>query len=191
MAGRGFDPHEIVDISSDSEDNTASGKEFEFFDAQSENQDAVEDNTPNELNAHFPANYHIADDGIIDLTVIPDVDVPPSDPPMIDLEPIGNDDFDRDEQIITEAVGLQMVLDFLPGISIDHVLGLLREKTTDDTRTNAHCRDLITQLVEAGDYPKEDDERNKKKRKRSDEDDWKDFEEAERDPEIPTYESDA
>jgi TRIAD3 protein (E3 ubiquitin-protein ligase RNF216) len=79
----------------------------------------------------------------------------------------------------------------LPDISVDHVLQIIKKKTTDLTRTNVQCQNIIAQLVEDGDYPKEDDETHSKKRKRSNEDDWKDYDKAEPDPEILTYDADA
>jgi TRIAD3 protein (E3 ubiquitin-protein ligase RNF216) len=187
--------HEVVDLASDSEDEVLSGDELEFFDAQAERQDAMEDyfdmdGTPGALNAHY-SPFHEAANGVIDLTGIPDIDVPPSDPTIVDFEAGGPDNLYSDAQLVTEAMGLQMVLDFLPDISIDHVLNLIREKTADLTRTVAQCQNIIMQLVEDGIYPKEADEAKNKKRKRDAEDEWKDYDEVERCPEVPNYESDA
>jgi TRIAD3 protein (E3 ubiquitin-protein ligase RNF216) len=196
------DAYDVVNLASDSEGGF-SEDDLEDFDAHAQPELPVEfpgNEFPDmnmgaivdELNAHYHPVYEAAD-GIIDLTGIPDIDVPPSDPIPVDSssESAESDDFDRDDHLVSEAVALQMVLDFLPGISIDHILNLIREKTTDLTRTNAKCQNIIAQLVEDGDYPKENDEANSKKRKRNDEDDWKDYDKEKPDPDIPSYESDA
>jgi TRIAD3 protein (E3 ubiquitin-protein ligase RNF216) len=190
---------EVVDLASDSEEEAVSKDELEFFDAEAERE--YPDNEYLDMNMHgileeLNARYHPvyeAADGIIDLTGIPDIDVPPSDPILVGdgSEAAEPDDFDRDDQLITEAVALQMVLDFLPDISVDHVLHIIREKTTDITRTNAQCQNIISQLVEDGDYPKEDDDASSKKRKRDDEDDWKVYDKVEPDPKILSYDADA
>jgi TRIAD3 protein (E3 ubiquitin-protein ligase RNF216) len=188
------DAYEVVNLASESEEEGFSEDELEFFDAQAEHEyhgnefpDMNMEGILDELNARYNPVYEAAD-GIIDLTGIPDIDVPPSDPILVasSSEAAGSDN-----QLVTEAVALQMVLDFLPDISIDHVLNIFREKTTDLTRTNTQCQNIIVQLVENGAYPKEDDDANSKKRKRGDEDDWNDYDKAEPDPEIPTYVSDA
>jgi TRIAD3 protein (E3 ubiquitin-protein ligase RNF216) len=144
------------------------------------------------LDAQYRPVYEAAD-GIIDLTGIPDIDVPPSDPILVNSssESAESNDLNRDDDLVSEGVALQMVLDFLPDISVDHVLNIFREKTTDITRTNAKCQNIIAQFVEDGVYPKEDDEANSKKRKRNDEDDWKDYDKEKPDSEIPAYEQDA
>jgi TRIAD3 protein (E3 ubiquitin-protein ligase RNF216) len=190
---------DAVDLASDSEEGE---NDREFFDVQDQlewlgpgyhgdefpgmNMDGI----VNALNAHHHPEYEAAD-GIIDLTGIPDIDVPPSDPILVDSSSAGSDDLNRDDDLVSEGVALQMVLDFLPDISVDHVLNLFREKTTDITRTNAKCQNIIAQLVEDGAYPKEDHEANSKKRKRNDEDDWKDYDKENPNSEIPAYEQDA
>lgn len=181
---------DLIDLVSDSDEDG-----LEWFDADDEGLGAADD-FPN-INGIYdgldeperPAQE--VDRDLIDLTNIPDIDVPPSDPIFVDSETPTPEAANEDNQLVTEAIGLQMVMDFLPGISIDHVLRFFRENTTDQTRTSKKCQDIVAQLVEAGDYPKEDDDANKKKRKRSDEDDWKDYEAAERDPAVGAYEAEA
>jgi TRIAD3 protein (E3 ubiquitin-protein ligase RNF216) len=185
---------EIVDLSSDS-DELLSGDELEFFDAPTERQGVMED-VPgvDGLLEEFDERYHPVyggEDEIIDLTGMPDIDVPPSDPVWADREVAGPSNASGESRVITEFACLQMILDVLPEISVDHVLTLIRESTTDLTRTAAQCENIITQLLDGEAYPKEADEAKNKKRKRKDEDEWKDYEKAERDPEVVSYESDA
>lgn len=176
------DPHDpnLVDLVSDSDDDELPGAVGDLHNIGGMYDSSDEFNQPARQDQDF-----------IDLTNIPDIDVPPSDPVYIGSESPTPEVADEDKQLVTETIALQMVMDFLPGISIDHVLGIFREKTTDQTRTSKTCQDIIAQLVEAGDYPKEDEDTNKKKRKRSDEDDWKDYEAAERDPGKVDYEYEA
>jgi TRIAD3 protein (E3 ubiquitin-protein ligase RNF216) len=189
--------NEIVDLVSDSEDEAPSEDGLDFFDAHDQPQDEVAlfpgdqnvDHIIRELNARYHPVYEAAD-GIIDLTNIPDIDVPPFDPILDHTEFPAQDELGSDDQLITEAVSLQMIIDVLPDISIDHVLGIIREKTTDLTRTTAKCHEIISQLVDQETYPKEDDEAKNKKRKRGDEDDWKEYDKTDRNPAIPTYETD-
>ncbi|KAH4039632.1 hypothetical protein HBI56_133970 [Parastagonospora nodorum] len=197
-ARNAFAGHVIVELSSDSEEEGALVDFSDFSDTDEEPQDPnahlPADQDPDhlirELNARYNPVYEAAD-GIIDLTGIPDIDVPPSDPLLADRESPAQDCAGSDKDLVTEAVALQMVIDILPDISIDHVLGIIREKTTDLTRTNARCHEIVSQLVDTGDYPKEDEDTKSKKRKRSDEDDWQEYDKAERDLETPTYELNA
>jgi|TARA_R110002003_G_scaffold23_5_gene1140 TRIAD3 protein (E3 ubiquitin-protein ligase RNF216) len=188
-------PHEVVYVGSDGEDEGLSEDELDFFDAISERQgpagdvpdmDAILD----KLIARHDPGYE-ALGGIIDLTAIPDIDVPPSDDMPMDPADPAIQKVDKGPQLVSAAVCLQMVLDVLPDISIDHVLELISETTTDATRTVTQCETIITGLLDGEAYPKETDEAKNRKRKRTDEDDWRDYEKAERDPEVPTYESDA
>jgi TRIAD3 protein (E3 ubiquitin-protein ligase RNF216) len=190
--------HEVIDLASDSGDEVLSEDDSAYFDAHDRTQDDMahfpadqdEYHVFGALNARYNATYETAD-GIIDLTDIPDIDVPPSDLVLEDFEAPASDDLGGDDHLVTEAVALQIVLDVLPDISIDHVLNIIREKTTDLTRTNAQCHDIVTQLLDGEAYPKEEDETSKKKRKRDDEDDWKEYDKSERDPGVLTYELDA
>lgn len=95
--------------------------------------------------------------------------------------------------LVTGAACLQMVLSVLPDISVDHVLKLIQEKTTDATRTMVQCERLIAELLEGEPYPKEEEEAKKRKRKREDEaeDELSSYEKGERTLEIYGYESDA
>jgi len=198
-APNAFAGHDIVELSSDSEDDgtLVDFSDFSDVDEQPQNlnahlpADQDPDHLIGELNARYNPVYEAAD-GIIDLTGIPDIDVPPFDPVPGDRDSPAQDKTDSyDEDLVTEAVALQMVIDILPDISIDHVLSIIREKTTDLTRTNAKCHEIVSQLVDTGDYPKEDEDAKSKKRKRSDEDDWQEYDKDERDLEIPAYELDA
>ncbi|KAH7095873.1 hypothetical protein FB567DRAFT_431044 [Paraphoma chrysanthemicola] len=193
MANEARLPYNVVDLASDSEDEVLSGDEMEFFDAQSERQGPLEE-LPNmnarldELGARNNPTYA---DGVIDLTAIPDIDVPPSDDMTALRAGPANQSGNEGPDLVSETICLQMVLDVLPDISIDHVLNLIRDTTTDATRTVAQCENIITGLLDGEAYPKEADEAKNKKRKRTEEDDWKEYEQAERNPEVPTYESDA
>jgi TRIAD3 protein (E3 ubiquitin-protein ligase RNF216) len=190
MATPGMDGREIVNLASDSEEDLISEDEAEFFDASSEQSGPTdEDPDVDDMIGYNPVCE--TPNGVIDLTAIPDIDVPPSEPMLMNMEPTEPEGLNSDNMLVSEAVGLQMVLDFLPGISIDHVLTIIREQTTDRTRTNKKCQEIVMQLVEKGAYPKEEDEKNNKKRKRNDEDDWKRYDTADRDPDITTYEVDA
>lgn len=200
MAGTLFDtPREIVDLASDSEasdneDAVLSGDELQFFDAQAERRGDYHDmddaDFPQELNARHPQAPG-SEHSIIDLTGIPDIDVPPSNQAFTGRETGESNNQGRVARIVTENECLQMVMDVLPDIATDHVLGLIRKSTTDTTRTAALCEDLITQLLDGEAYPKEADEAKNNKRKREDEDEWREYEKAERDPAIASYESDA
>lgn len=190
--------HEVIDLASDSEDEVLSEDVFAYFDAHDQLQDdmaqslADQDEDPmiRAFNARYSPTYEATNE-IIDLTNIPDIDIPPSDPALADFEARASNNVGGDNDLVTEAAGLQMVLDVLPDISIDHVLKIIREKTTDLTRTNEQCHDIVTQLLDGEAYPKEDDESTNKKRKRDNEDDWEDYDKAGRDPGILTYEIDA
>lgn len=80
-------------------------------------------------------------------------------------------DFEADiaeGELVTAAVCLQMVLDILPDISVDHVLALITDQTQDSTRTADACQRIITQLLDGGPYPQEEEAASRKrKRQRS------------------------
>jgi TRIAD3 protein (E3 ubiquitin-protein ligase RNF216) len=180
--------HEIIDLLSDSEseDEGFARQELEFFDAQSAAEFAHD--LPD---IDVDANDHET----IDLTGIPDIDVPPSDPIVVDDEAPQPQapDWSGDAQVVTEAACLQMIMSVLPDISVDYVLKLVQEKMTDQMRTMAQCEHFLTELLEGEPYPKEADEARKKKRKREDEaeDGTSSYEKGERDPEIGGYEHEA
>ncbi|KAF1840803.1 uncharacterized protein K460DRAFT_294389 [Cucurbitaria berberidis CBS 394.84] len=183
MARSGADlGHEVIDLVSDSEDDD----QVEPADKLPNPDDPVYN-----VNAHFD----LEDRDTIDLTAIPDIDVPPSDPFMIDDKTShsneDSNDWGGDTQLVTEAACLQMVLGVLPDISVDHALEVIHQKTTDATRTIALCEKVVTQLLDGDAYPKEVDEAKNKKRKREDDGDLSDYEKGERDPEATGYEQQA
>lgn len=156
---------------------------------------------PAQNNPHIDGNIAEPRGGIpvigpetIDLTAIPDIDVPPSDPVGLQgnvPQPDGQaSDQNAHSCMITETVCLQMILSVLPDISVEYVLKLIKEKTTDATRTTARCEHLIAELLEGEPYPKET---NEKKRKREDdaEHELSSYEKGERDPQVYGYEHDA
>lgn len=153
--------HEVVNLISDDEDEGPSDgysdRYIGFFDA--------------------------ANDVSIDLSAIPDKDVPPSQhgsQPAEDAEPAG---------LITEAVCLQLILNVLPDVSIDHVLSMIQQHTTDLMRTRQHSENIINELLE-GTYPKEADALGKKRR-RQDSEGISDYERDDNDPQEPNYHKDA
>jgi TRIAD3 protein (E3 ubiquitin-protein ligase RNF216) len=197
MARPPFDnaPREIVDLSSDSEDELPPRDGLEYFDARSQRQDIADamarmDGLHEEVNAQYDPDNE-APDNIIDLTTIPDIDMPPSDRLSNEREAAEPGDFGGNTPIITEAECLQMILNVLPDIAVNHVLGLIREGTTDLARTAEQCEAIITQLLDGEAYPKEADVAKNHKRKREDDEVWKEYEKAERDPTVGSYESDA
>ncbi|KAH9865798.1 hypothetical protein J1614_009385 [Plenodomus biglobosus] len=189
--------HEIIDLSSDTEDGRSTEDENEWFDAQVVPDFGNDLPKFDDLLGAFPQHERPGanDRGTIDLTAIPDIDVPPSDHaaindgvPQPDAQARNSKD---DRQIVTEADCLQLVLNVFPDISVDHALKVINEKTTDTTRTVARCELVITELLDGEGYPKEVDETKNRKRKRDDQDSVSDYEREERDPEIKGYEQDA
>ncbi|ORY15631.1 hypothetical protein BCR34DRAFT_477776 [Clohesyomyces aquaticus] len=103
----------------------------------------------------------------IDLTAledIPDVDVPPDGAPLQRLSV-------EDAETLGEAECLQMVLNVLPDIAIDHVLHLISEQAGEGLIAVTKCEQLVARILDDGSYPKESDEISKRKRKRNDDDD--------------------
>ncbi|KAF2472065.1 uncharacterized protein BDR25DRAFT_221227 [Lindgomyces ingoldianus] len=134
-----------------------------------------EDTRPEDLNDLALFNEFLKINGQdeynpIDLTAledIPDVDVPPDGAhPRLTVE-----NAEAVSEAVSEAQCLQMVLNVLPDIAIDHVLNLIKERIGDRTRTVAECERLITHILDEGIYPKETDEASKRKRKRGNDDD--------------------
>lgn len=191
--------HEVVDLLSDSEteDEGLARHELEAFDARSAAEFALDFPDLDDPIAEFRAGFQANDRELIDLTGIPDIDVPPSDAIVVEdntPQPEGRaPDWGEDIALVTEAACLQMVLSVLPDISVDYVLKLIQEKMTDTTRTTAQCEHFLTELLEGEPYPKEADDAKNKKRKRDDEaeDELSTYEKGERDPEIGGYEHDA
>jgi TRIAD3 protein (E3 ubiquitin-protein ligase RNF216) len=195
MAQDGFMvDHEVV-VLSDSEDEDEDARpELRLVDERSQSDIFQDFQDPI---ADFRAQFEANDRQTIDLDNIPDVDVPPSDP-VVDDDILQQDAQSNDwgkAQFVTEAACLQMVLSVLPDISVDYVLKLIQEKTTDATRTSALCEHFLTELLEGDPYPKESDEAKKRKRKREDEGDGNEdssyYEKGEHDLEIGGYEHDA
>ncbi|KAI8936332.1 hypothetical protein NX059_006747 [Plenodomus lindquistii] len=191
--------HEIIDLSSDVEDDIDVANALGWHDdlMGQEADDAWVADFDNMIQGYGQDEASVANDpDTIDLTAIPDIDVPPSDHHVIDGgSPQPNakarDSDDDSGMIMTEAACLQMVLNVFPDISVEHALKIISDKTTDATRTVERCGRLITELLDGGGYPKEADEASSKKRKRGAEDSLSDYERDERDPEIMGYEQDA
>lgn len=92
-----------------------------------------------------------------------------------------------ESDLVTAAVCLQMVLDILPDISVDHVLALITEQTQDNTRTPEACQRIITQILDGDAYPKEHEEASRKrKRERS----LSEFEDDDGEGRPPSYTND-
>jgi TRIAD3 protein (E3 ubiquitin-protein ligase RNF216) len=190
--------HEVIDLLSDSEteDEGLARDELDAFDAQSAAGFAHDFPDLDDPIENVRAEWEARDRQLVDLTGIPDIDVPPSDAIMVDdaPQPEGQaSDWGVDSTLVTEAACLQMVLSVLPDISVDYVLNLIQEKMTDATWTTAQCEHFLTELLEGEPYPKEADEVKNKKRKRDDEaeGEFSTYEKGERDPEIGGYEHDA
>jgi TRIAD3 protein (E3 ubiquitin-protein ligase RNF216) len=181
--------YQIIDLTSDDEDGEATDDEIGFYDAQSV-REHVNDESEFEQLMHTPYQHSEIDhQEVIDLTAIPDVDVPPSNfTPLVVDDAVLTEDIEE-TQLISEAVCLQLVLGVFPDVSIDHVLMLIRANTTDQTRTNSHSEQIVTELLE-GTYPKEADVASKKRR-REDSDDVGDYDKDERDPGVLSYDTDA
>ncbi|KAI4946320.1 hypothetical protein J4E86_009025 [Alternaria arbusti] len=191
--------HEVIDLLSDSEteDEGLARHELEAFDARSAAEFALDFPDLDDPIAEFRAEFQANGRQVIDLTDIPDIDVPPSDAVVAEDDrppPEGRaPDWGEDIALVTEAACLQMVLSVLPDISVDYVLKLIQEKMTDTTRTTAQCEHFLTELLEGEPYPKESDDAKNKKRKRDSEAEGElsTYEKGERDPEIGGYEHDA
>jgi len=150
---------EIIDLESNSEDDSHNSV---GFDSDSEDDETP---TPNNL------GYTNRPEDAIDLTAledIPDVDVPPDSAVSATLSQ-PNRPFE-DAELLSDAACLQMVLDVLPDISVDHVLAFIQNR--NHPRTHEECERIITDLLDGDAYPKEIDEvNNKRKRKRGDDSD--------------------
>ncbi|KAF1951495.1 hypothetical protein CC80DRAFT_424773 [Byssothecium circinans] len=130
-----------------------------------------------------------ADDSeFIDLTSladIPDLDMPedpgPAVPVAVNAAPVS-----IDNEPVTEAECLQMVLNVLPDVSVQHVLTLINGAA----RTPTTCQRIILQLLDGDVYPKEQDEVDSRKRKRES-DDYEGLEPSEHDARAISYSKDA
>lgn len=94
-------------------------------------------------------------------------------------------------QPITTTACLQMVLSVFPDISVEHALHLIKQRSTDETRTTAQCEQIVAQLLDEGAYPKELDSARGKKRKREGSDSLSDYENGKVDSGISGYQADA
>lgn len=161
MALRPVDQEEVIDLLSD--------------------YDSDEDyNLGYDASAETPQDFHsLPGTEAIDLTSIPDVDIPP------DPLPVDHTHAADSNKLVPEEACLQMILDVLPGISVSYALNIIQEKTQDDTRTTAECERLITQILDDGMFPKEQDEINKRKRKSDEDEDDFSYDEGERN--TPSY----
>ncbi|KAF2869837.1 hypothetical protein BDV95DRAFT_88909 [Massariosphaeria phaeospora] len=150
--------HEVIDLLSDYEEDS----DNDYF------YDLDADIPPDADDVH---NLHglqaVPDHDVIDLTAIPDVDIPPG--PLNDL-PRCPPPVAENEELVSEEVCLQMMLDVLPDISVNFAFDLIKEKTQDDTRTPTTCERLIAKLLDDGTFPKEEAENTDRKRKNDDED---------------------
>ncbi len=187
--------HEIIDLLSDSEDEELPRERPDFHNEGAALQGLEDWPDFNEILNNADDHFGFNNREPIDLTAIPDIDVPPSDPFVIDDGDPGPsvafDHWTGKGELVTENECVQLILNVLPDISVDHVLKMTKEHTTDASRTTAQCELLLTQIIDGGTYPKETEEMRTRKRKRADEDDFSDYEKEERDPEVTTYERDA
>lgn len=176
---------QIIDLTSDDKDDEFRDDGNALLDAHFVGEPT--NHYPDEIVHGQYQHFHNGPRDSVDLTAIPDVDVPPSDFSV-------NEDFAQDEdvnetQLITEAVCLQLVVDVFPDVSINHVLALIREMTTDQMCSKEHSEQIVNKLLESA-YPKETEEANKK-RKRADSTELSDYEMDGRATEIYIYNTDA
>lgn len=156
----------VIDLVSDSEDDLVYP-----IGAEAELNEFLDFDNDDEAVADF-----------IDLTAIPDVDVPPHPAPPVPAE-------NEIEETVGEAQCLQLVLNVFPDIAVDYVLNLINEQ---DTCTTMTCERLIANLLDGGTYPKESDEDCKRKRKRRKiSDDVEEFEDDKERTKEPNYNHDA
>ncbi|KAH6614968.1 hypothetical protein C7974DRAFT_319627 [Boeremia exigua] len=178
--------YQVVDLTIDDEYEAFSEDVASQDEQYREPTNEEEDYNLDDLPAYDYTN--IDNQGVIDLTAIPDIDVPPSEHYSL------GEDADSpgemvDAELITEAVCLQLVLDVLPDVSVDHVLTIIQEKTTDLTRTKEHSEWVVNELLEST-YPKEADVASKK-RKREDSEGPSDYKGEEFEAGAPSYKKDA
>lgn len=181
--------HEIVDLISDDEYGGLSDNEVEFFDAHSVG-DPMDFGPESDL-LDLP-EYGNGDDGrdVIDLTAIPDVDIPPYDVVPHAVEDATLSNSRADFEVISEADCLQLVMDVFPDVSVNHVLTMIQERTTDFTRSKEHSERIVNELLEQTAYPKEA-ESVSKKRRRADSEESSNYEKDENAMRVPSYATDA
>ena len=149
----------VIDLTSDNEDSDDLGEAF------LENAELLDEPFDFDEFLREPSGPN----GFIDLTGledIPDVDVPPNEPSNAPPSAPQHGSTPEEQQTISEAQSLQMILDVLPEVAVDYVLQLVNER---QIRTTTGCERLITELLDKGSYPTEGDELNRK-RKRGDSD---------------------
>lgn len=174
--GRGY---QIVDLTADDENDDSSDDGFDSHSAHSIsglNHNGL-DFDFDELDANLFAHAEIDNPDTIDLTAIPDIDIPPEHSRDIFEDPVPTV-VAGDAELITEAVCLQLVLDVFPDVSVDHVSTMIQERTCDLTRTKEHSERIVNELLE-GNYPKQA-EATSKKRKREESQGVSDFEDGKR-----------
>ncbi|KAF3032894.1 hypothetical protein E8E11_003174 [Didymella keratinophila] len=182
--------HKIVDLISDDEQDGLSEGEVEFFDAQSVGELIDFGADLNFLNLPEFGNAEVDERDVIDLTAIPDVDVPPSDVAHHVAEDATPSNDRVEFELISKAVCLQLVMDVFPDVSVDHVLTMIQERTTDLTRTKEHSERIVNELLKEGTYPKEAESASKKRR-RADSEQFSDYEKNEHTAGVLSYATDA
>jgi len=186
---------EIIHLLSDSGEDGNSDNEVERCNAQPVPEDFPDDPESDDLFEGLPEMPPAEDRDIVHLGAIPDLDPLPSEHHSLDnRNPVQEDDAGDVQnlgRLCTKQESVQIVLDVLPDISVEHVLKVIDDNTTDATRTLLQCERLIEQIMDSGEYPKQTDETRNKKRKRDAEESLSDYENDERDPDILGYEADA
>ena len=143
---------DVIDLTSERGDLDELGPEMDDFARQG----------GFDLDEYLNLDQPTANNSMIDLTGledIPDIDVPPDTPrgsPALEEGEI------EESETIGEAMCLQMILDVLPEIAVNHVLELINER---QVFTTAACERLITKLLDEGSYPKERDEIHRKRKR--------------------------
>ena len=182
--------HEIVDLISDDEEDGLSEDEVDFFDAQSVGEPVDFGADLDFLDLPELGNAEVDERDVIDLTAIPDVDVPPSDVAYHVIEDATSSNDRVEFDLISEAMCLQLVMDVFPDVSVDHVLTMIQERTSDLTRTKEHSERIVNELLEEGTYPKEAESASRKRR-RADSEEFSDYENDSHTFGVPTYATDA
>jgi TRIAD3 protein (E3 ubiquitin-protein ligase RNF216) len=145
---------EVIDLTSEDGDLDEIGLEVDDFAPHGEF----------DLNEYLNMNQPTANNSMVDLTGledIPDIDVPPDAAGGTTALQEG---YIEEGETIGEAMCLQMILDVLPEIAVNHVLELINEQ---QVYTTAACERLITKLLDEGLYPKERDELHRKRKRGS------------------------
>jgi TRIAD3 protein (E3 ubiquitin-protein ligase RNF216) len=182
--------HEIVDLISDDEHGGLSEDQVEFFDAQSVGEPTDFGADLDFLDLPEYGNAEVDERDVIDLTAIPDVDIPPSDPASHVVENATPSNGRVEFELISEAVCLQLVMEVFPDVSVDHVLTMIQERTTDLTRTKEHSERIVNELLEEGIYPKEAESASKKRRRAGSEE-FSDYEKEMYTTGVASYATDA